>query len=133
MFTAEFLRRTADDLARGTGTGQTVGATSTRKYMVGRRVVSGGPEVHERWTDLAYVQAGRATLVSGGRVEGGSEESPGEHRGGTIVDGTERVLGPGDLIVIPAGMPHQYVLAKGDSLRYLTLKVLEGAPSSTGR
>jgi hypothetical protein len=27
-------------------------------------------------------------------------------------------------MVIPAGIPHQYVIAPGDSLRYLTIKVL---------
>ena len=126
VFTAEFLARTVDQL--GTATGRTIGSTATRSYLAGRRLVTGGPEVHDRWTDLAYVQAGRATLVSGGKVEGGREESPGEHRGGTIVGGTSHVVGPGDLLIIPAGMPHQYVLAPGDTLRYLTLKVLEGAP-----
>jgi hypothetical protein len=27
-------------------------------------------------------------------------------------------------MIIPAGIPHQYVIAAGDSLRYITVKVL---------
>jgi uncharacterized RmlC-like cupin family protein len=50
-------------------------------------------------------------------------EAPGEHRGGTIAGGASRAVGPGDLMIIPAGIPHQYVISPGDSLRYLTVKV----------
>jgi hypothetical protein len=28
-------------------------------------------------------------------------------------------------MIIPAGIPHQYLIAPGDSLRYLTAKVLQ--------
>jgi hypothetical protein len=69
------------------------------------------------------VQSGRASLLSGGRVDGSHVESPGEHRGGTITGGTTRAVGPCDLMIIPAGIPHQYVIAPGDSLRYVTVKV----------
>jgi mannose-6-phosphate isomerase-like protein (cupin superfamily) len=87
------------------------------------------PEVNDRWTDVTIVQSGRATLVSGGRVTGSRVETPGEHRGGTITGGATRPVGAGDLMVIPAGVPHQYVIAAGDSLRYVTVKVLRSAGS----
>ncbi len=122
LYPAAELARIAATLGRG-ATGRTLGATPTYSYIQGRRTASGGPERHERWTDVAYVQAGRATLLVGGRIDGGAESAPGELRGGTIVGGKERALAPGDLVVIPAGVPHQYRLAPGEALTYLTIKV----------
>ena len=74
---------------------------------------------------MTVVQAGRGTLLSGGRVEGSHLETAGEHRGGTITGGSSRPVGAGDLMIIPAGVPHQYMIGPGDSLRYLTVKVRE--------
>ena len=79
--------------------------------------------MHDEYTDVTVVQAGRATLLTGGRVEGGGLTAPGEHRGGTIVGGTTQRIGAGDLITVPVGVPHQYQLAPGDTIRYLTIKV----------
>src|SRR5581483_6239103 len=73
----------AADLARFTATGgKTFGVEHpTFHYVEARRVVSGSPEIHDNWIDVTIVQAGRATLVSGGTVHGGSVTEPGEHRG----------------------------------------------------
>jgi beta-galactosidase beta subunit len=90
---------------------------------VARRAANGVPEVHDEWIDVTWVQAGRASILTGGRVTGSHMESPGEHRGGRIVGATERPLAPGDLFVIPAGTPHQFLVATGDSIRYVTIKV----------
>jgi hypothetical protein len=124
FYPATDLSRIGDDLAKGATTARTVGAHENFHYVEARRVVSGVPEVHDRWTDVTLVQAGHATLLSGGRVEGGRDASAGEYRGGTIVNGDSRAIAPGDLFVIPAGVPHQFQLARGDSVRYLTIKVL---------
>ncbi len=122
FYPAAQLARMAASL--GSSTGRTFGDQPTYKYIEGRRTADGVPEVHDRWIDLALVQAGRAVLLAGGRVEGGRLESPGEHRGGTIVGGTEHPIAAGDFCVIPAGVPHQYRVAPGDTLRYLTIKVV---------
>ena len=122
-FTAAALAHVGDSLARGSTSGHMLGSRSGYQYLQIRRAKSGVPEVHDRWTDVTIVQAGRASLLSGGRVSGSHVETAGEHRGGTITGGTSRPVGPGDLMIIPAGIPHQYVIATGDSLRYLTVKV----------
>jgi mannose-6-phosphate isomerase-like protein (cupin superfamily) len=124
-YTAAALAHIGDSLARGSTSGHMLRAHGTYQYLQIRRGRSGVPEVHDRWTDVTMVQAGRATLLSGGRVSGSHVESPGEQRGGTIAGGTSRPVGPGDLMIIPAGIPHQYLIAPGDSLRYLTAKVLQ--------
>lgn len=124
-YTAALLAHVGDSLSRGSTTGHVLHAHPTYQYLQIRRNRSGGPEVHDRWTDVTVVQAGRGTLLSGGRVEGSHLETAGEHRGGTIIGGSSRPVGAGDLMIIPAGVPHQYMIGPGDSLRYLTVKVRE--------
>lgn len=122
-FPAAQLARIADELAKGASTGRTIGSHPNYHYIQARRVVNGEPEVHDHWIDIAIIQSGRATLLTGGRVDGGRLEPDGEHRGGTIVSGTSRAIATGDVFVVPAGVPHQFLLARGDSVRYLTLKL----------
>jgi mannose-6-phosphate isomerase-like protein (cupin superfamily) len=127
LYPAAQLARIADELAKGSTTARTIGQHPAYHYVQARRAASGEPEVHDRWVDVTVVQAGRATLLTGGRVDGAHLASAGEHRGGTIVGGTPRPIATGDLVVIPAGVPHQYQLARGDTVRYLTLKVLQSS------
>jgi mannose-6-phosphate isomerase-like protein (cupin superfamily) len=123
-YTAAVLAHIGDSLARGASSGHMLRSHPSFQYLQIRRGKSGVPEVHDRWIDVTVVQAGRGSLLSGGQVSGSHVETPGEHRGGTIAGGTSRPVGAGDLMIIPAGIPHQYVIAAGDSLRYLTVKVL---------
>jgi hypothetical protein len=125
LYPATLLAQVADELARVSSTGRTLGTHPSYRYIQGRRGVTGSPEVHDGWIDITVIQAGGATLITGGRLEGSRLLSAGEHSGGTIVGGTSRRVAPGDLFVVPAGVPHFYQLAPGDSLRYLTIKVLQ--------
>ena len=126
-YEAAVLRHVADSLATTPRTGHVIGAHPTFQYLQIRRVASGVPEVHDAWMDVTMVQSGRGTLRSGGRVVGSHLQSVGEHRGGTIEGGSTRPVGAGDLMVIAAGIPHQYEIARGDSLRYLTVKIRKPA------
>jgi quercetin dioxygenase-like cupin family protein len=65
-------------------------------------------ELHESLTDIFYVTEGETTFVAGGKYEGGKPISPGQIRGGTITGGTTYHLVKGDVIVIPAGIPHWF-------------------------
>jgi mannose-6-phosphate isomerase-like protein (cupin superfamily) len=123
LFRADSLRGVADRLTRDAITGRTVIGGDAYRLVVSRRGASGSPEVHEQWLDLTLVQAGRATLVAGGRLDGGRREAGGEWRSGTIVGGAPYPVAAGDLFVLPAGVPHQFQVARGDTIRYLTVKV----------
>lgn len=123
LFPAATIAHAADALAHGATTGRTFASYPGFHYVQSRRSTSGSPEVHDEWIDVTVVQAGRATLLTGGRVEGGGITSPGEHRGGRIVGGSVQRIGAGDLITVPVGTPHQYQLDPGDTIRYLTIKV----------
>jgi mannose-6-phosphate isomerase-like protein (cupin superfamily) len=123
LYPASQLASVTAGLARAGSSGRTIGGHETFHYVESRRVANGSPEIHDDWVDVTLVQAGRATLLVGGRVSGGTLASPGEHRGGTIAGGTPHPLGAGDLLVVPAGIPHQFQVVRGDSVVYLTIKV----------
>ena len=84
---------------------------------------SGVHERHEGFTDIFVVQKGSARLLYGGTVDGQRETTPGEWRGGTIKGGTQSELHPGDVVVVPAGIPHQMLLNPGERIAYLAFKV----------
>jgi mannose-6-phosphate isomerase-like protein (cupin superfamily) len=93
------------------------------------RTKSGGPEVHEQWTDVILVTGGQATMVIGGTVVKPVERGPhgsGEMGGSDITGGTTQVVKKGDVINIPAGTPHWIKIAPGDTFSYLNVKVKRG-------
>jgi mannose-6-phosphate isomerase-like protein (cupin superfamily) len=89
--------------------------------LAARRDRPGEVELHSHLNDQFVVQAGHATARVGGAVAGNRQIAPGEFRGGTITGGREYQLGPGDILWIPAGAPHQ-VTPKGGTFRYLAFK-----------
>lgn len=123
VYPAAKMSSIAAELAQTGSSGRTFGGHPAFHYVESRRVASGTPEIHDDWTDVTLVQAGRATLLTGGRVTGGALESAGEHRGGTIVGGAPRPITAGDMVIVPPGTPHQFQLGSGDSIRYLTIKI----------
>lgn len=88
-----------------------------------RRTADGEAEIHSEWDDVILVQGGTATLLHGGSVDGDRETAPGERRGGTIGGGTRQALAPGDVVLVPAGTPHQVLVPAGGAIRYLVVKV----------
>jgi mannose-6-phosphate isomerase-like protein (cupin superfamily) len=91
--------------------------------MVVHREGSGEAEIHESIADIFVVQSGHATLLVGGAVIGGKNTGPGEIRGSGIRGGEKRELAAGDMVHIPAGMPHQVTVEKGKQLTYVIVKV----------
>ena len=95
--------------------------------MISRRDTSGIHERHEGFSDIFVVQRGHARLRYGGTADGERLTTPGEWRGGTIRGGTEAELAPGDIVVIPAGIPHQLLLPPHESFYYFVFKVAKPA------
>ncbi len=75
---------------------------------VAHRDKAGMVEVHDKETDTIYVVDGAATIVTGGTMIGGSVTAPGQQRGTDIKGGTEQKLVKGDVMIIPAGIPHWF-------------------------
>jgi mannose-6-phosphate isomerase-like protein (cupin superfamily) len=95
--------------------------------MLSFRSRDGEAEVHERFADLFCVLAGTATLVTGGVVAGARTVAPGETRGASIEGGMRQKLRAGDLIHVPAGTPHQMLLAGDETITSLVMKMQETA------
>ena len=79
--------------------------------------------IHGTLSDLYVVQEGSATLVTGGSlVDPQPATRPGDQRGSAIRGGTERVIGPGDVVFIPPGMAHGFRdFADAGSITYLNI------------
>jgi mannose-6-phosphate isomerase-like protein (cupin superfamily) len=92
-------------------------------YIVVRRDQSGEVEVHDRLDDVFVVQEGAGTLRYGGSVSGSRETGPGEKRGGQIADGTTKRISVGDIVIVPAGIPHRVEVDAGASITYVVVKV----------
>ena len=93
-------------------------------YMVhaSHRDMDGVAEIHTLDTDLIYMLAGSATLVTGGAVPDAKAIEPNEFRGAAIVGGDSRRIGKGDVILVPAGVPHMFTEVQGP-LDYYVVKV----------
>jgi mannose-6-phosphate isomerase-like protein (cupin superfamily) len=98
---------------------------STDYTLLAFRSQSGKAELHEKFADFYFVVDGNATLVSGGTIVNAKTTAPGEVRGDSIQDGKETKLKKGDIVHIPADIPHQLTLAKGDTFQYFVIKVQE--------
>jgi quercetin dioxygenase-like cupin family protein len=79
-------------------------------------------EIHTNEADLFYVVDGSATQVLGGKVIGGKETAPGQIRGSKIEGGRTYHLAKGDVMWVPAGVPHWFPEIP-EPLSYLLVKV----------
>ena len=87
------------------------------------RDADGNPEQHDAIIDIVYVQSGAGTLMMGGTMQGRRSTTPGEHVGTRLDGGDLHPLGAGDIVHIPAGIPHSFLVAKGQHLTYVLLKI----------
>jgi glc operon protein GlcG len=93
------------------GQGETGGTLVTGEAFrvnASRRDGPGQAEVHRTDTDIFYVLDGSATVVTGGELLEPRDVAAGEVRGSSIRGGVERALRGGDVITIPAGVPHWF-------------------------
>jgi mannose-6-phosphate isomerase-like protein (cupin superfamily) len=102
---------------------QGLGKFGNHTAALSHREADGKAEVHERKHDFFFVQSGEATLITGGTVIDDKANEGGEHTGTGIKDGKETALHVGDVVHIPAGMPHQLLIKKGTTFTYFVIKV----------
>jgi uncharacterized protein GlcG (DUF336 family)/quercetin dioxygenase-like cupin family protein len=92
-----------------------------RNYMVhaSRREKSGQAEIHTKDADVIYVLQGTATFVTGGEAVDGKTIAPDEIRGSGIKSGETRKLAKGDVVIVPRGVPHQFLEVTNPFLYYV--------------
>jgi mannose-6-phosphate isomerase-like protein (cupin superfamily) len=104
---------------------EVIATDGNRKFMVAHREGSGLAEIHDTEADVMVISKGQVTMVYGGTVVDGKTTAPGETRGSAIKGGTEVKLGPGDILHIPAKVPHQMKLDPGTQVTYFVTKVVQ--------
>jgi mannose-6-phosphate isomerase-like protein (cupin superfamily) len=104
--------------------GGTLVKASDLIVMGAHRSGGGQVELHEKETDVFYVVDGDATFITGGKMVGGNVTSPGQWRGTEIEGGEVHHLEKGDVMVIPAGIPHWFKDVP-HSVSYFVVKVLK--------
>jgi mannose-6-phosphate isomerase-like protein (cupin superfamily) len=83
----------------------------------------GEVEVHDNWTDVIVVESGEATLMIGGTPVNPKATTPGEWRAASATGAEKKLIAPGDILHIPAGVAHQFLIAPGKKITYFALKV----------
>jgi mannose-6-phosphate isomerase-like protein (cupin superfamily) len=81
---------------------------------------------HLTEAELVYVLEGSGSLVSGGTLAN-AHHWYGDTNGGEIVGGTTRPLKPGDVVLVPEGVPHWFGI-DGGKLVMLTLHMPRPIP-----
>lgn len=92
-----------------------------RSYMVhaSRREKPGMAEIHTKDADIVYVLEGSATIVTGGTAIDAKTVEPDELRGSSIAGGETRELKKGDVLIVPAGVPHWFKEVTNPFLYYV--------------
>jgi mannose-6-phosphate isomerase-like protein (cupin superfamily) len=93
--------------------------------QVSHRDKSGFVEVHLTKADVMVIQSGSATLLYGGEAIGLHPSAENELQGTSLTGAQSRRVNPGDVIHIPTGVPHQFILAPGETIQYLVVKVVD--------
>ena len=104
--------------------GGTLATASDYIVLALHRSESGNAELHEKQTDVYYVADGEANFVTGGELLGNKVVSPGQRQGTGIKGGEVHHLTKGDVIVIPAGVPHWFKEVQRP-ISYLLVKVVK--------
>jgi mannose-6-phosphate isomerase-like protein (cupin superfamily) len=87
---------------------------------------------HDQVSEMYYILEGSGTLVTGGKLvnpkrraadEPVVKDINGPSVGGTAIEGGEsRHIAPGDVLIIPAGVPHWFSSVDGE-IRYVMFRV----------
>ena len=90
---------------------------------ISHREGDGSAELHETQADIMIVESGAATLIVGGTLVAPKTVKPHEVRGSAIEGGETKQLVQGDVVHIPAKVPHQLKIPNGTEFTYLVIKV----------
>jgi mannose-6-phosphate isomerase-like protein (cupin superfamily) len=125
--------------AEGAGVDRQIRVTDLGTYQLAVGVLHRGPTkpgapvaaiAHSQVTEVFYIVSGSGTLVTGGPVANERAFPPdtefvrlavGPSSGGVFKGGDRRKLGPGDVVIVPAGVPHGFDDIT-DHLTYLSVR-----------
>jgi mannose-6-phosphate isomerase-like protein (cupin superfamily) len=101
---------------------ETLADYGNHRFRFIRRDGDGAPEQHDNIIDVVFVQSGEGVLQLGGTLIDPESGSEGEWRGSGIDGGERHPLAPGDVVHIPATVPHSFLVPQGGHLTYVLVK-----------
>ena|SRR5436190_15850442 len=127
LWTATELNQRSTALATKVGADhssrETLADYGHHRFRLLYRDADGLPEQHDTIVDVVMVQSGEGTLQLGGEMIGRRAGSgAGEYLGTRLEGGTRHRLGAGDVVHIPAGIPHSFLVPNGKHITYVLVK-----------
>src|SRR5690349_19350385 len=114
LWTAEELAAHDAELSKHVGADhssrETLADYGDHRFRMLYRDADGNPEQHDAIIDIVMVKSGEGTLQLGGAMAGPRTTSAGEWVGTRLDGGDRHPLGPGDVVHIPAGVPHAFLV-----------------------
>ena len=102
---------------------ETLAEYKSHRFRMLYRDDDGFPEQHDNIIDVVIVQSGEGSLLLGGKmINPRGSSTPGEYAGTGIEGGERYPLGPGDIVHIPAKIPHSFLVPKGKHITYVLVK-----------
>ncbi|MGC4083493.1 MAG: hypothetical protein QM736_15625 [Vicinamibacterales bacterium] len=102
---------------------ETLADYGDHRFRLLYRDADGNPEQHDGIVDVVFVQSGEGVLQLGGTMigkKGGS--GPGEYVGSRLDGGERHPLSAGDVVHIPATIPHAFLVPAGKHITYVLVK-----------
>jgi quercetin dioxygenase-like cupin family protein len=130
LWKADELKRRDAALSKKVGpdhsSRETLADFGDHRFRLLYRDQDGFPEQHDNIVDVVFVQSGEGTLQLGGTlIDKKATGSAGEFVGTRLEGGSRHPLGTGDVIHIPATIPHAFLVPKGRHLTYVLVKFPE--------
>jgi len=125
ILTGEVLSDHASQFASSKRTlGETILMSSDEKtfYLFVHRTENSRPEVHARWDDFVIVKSGTGAIEMGDSLVGSELRAMGERIGGRFHQSYQVLVHPGDIVRIPAVVPHAFIVSGKEPLVYLVIK-----------
>jgi mannose-6-phosphate isomerase-like protein (cupin superfamily) len=91
---------------------------ASHRFRFLRRDTDGPPEMHEDIIDVVFVQSGEGAVLVGGEMVGASNAP-----GSSIRGGSRHPVAAGDVLHIPALLPHAYLPGEGGHVTYVLVRV----------
>jgi hypothetical protein len=102
---------------------ETLADYGDHRFRLLYRDADGVPEQHDTIVDVVMVQSGEGTLLLGGRmINPRASSGTGEYLGTGIEGGERHALAAGDIVHIPAKIPHSFLVPAGKHITYVLVK-----------
>lgn len=129
MFSSSSIHKQTDALVDETKAKGSSGAVladyGSHAIRISERTVSGGAEIHAHFDDVMMVLEGSATLITGGTVVDPHTNDAGETSGKKVENGKSQTISAGDIVHVPAGVPHQIIIPPGMLYKAIVIKIRE--------